>query len=901
MKKKLIKNRNFHLVGKRIQAYLIFLLLFFVSIPINGYAKKEININQALLSLQFDSKSYFIKSDHYAKNPLHGLVIISEPHLDVNSQIDLYNTLKSLYEKNKPMVDLSLFLVEGAEGRFDMKPFSAKDFDKYFYNVAEGKLSGWELYAIENKDIKVIGVEEADTYRQQLDRFDENYNKILDTIRLVIHQSEKRINGKLSESNDPIFKNAFSIAKSDLFTRKELPLKNDFVGKYIQYSNIQSETEKIRSLLGELWELCAAIFERRDTASTRALQQEVMENKAYFKQRYLKQFDFVKDPEKMKKFFTQNGASPEMIQSLDQPELYEAAKQELYSKIENIFKDQMGNSIQNQLMVLKKSDGVYEIAMRRDDIMARQTMDRLKTEKKQVAVLFIGNFHIKGMEKIFRANNISYVFLEHSYHDINEKLYLERLKNSGNTNQSTMPPAPTNPIVNKEIRKQFITQIRALDVKTIAPMIGLFRNKSEKDVVTNIDLASTIQEHLKTNPIHTLSIETKDHTIKYVRDHKAGATGDNVYEFHIRKGNRSFNVIGKIVSDRDALMRDMANTKLINQKAEEKGYGKLYAEYLKDEPVEVTNEQGVTRSLVLIEKIEGKSLRNLLNDSGISQKRRDNMVTEFFRKTNMVAKITREIGIENLKYIESDKKYKQLYDKLKEKLRYTSELNSKIYTDDNKMVAYEVLVSDLLADLYSKDKIFSDYDNTFVYRDFNFNNCMMRGTNLVFIDSLDDVKAPKSKEVALFFKELALLNVDFESEVFDTGSKNQKTIEENYNKALSMVGTELNADVLLGTIANLYLYNFSDSKIMLKNEESLSSLAEEIKGLDHGRKFNLLQKNSTFLEKKKKNYLILNLIKLYREKFEPDNDDFKTKLEKSIEYYKSGFIVMNNQEKNKVV
>ena len=362
-------------------------------------------INNKLQNIGYESDCYYINEEYYDSLATKGVIIISEPHADVYTQVKLQEFLSTIHQKDSSEL-FNFYCLEGSKGDFKIDEFRdlfEKDTSKFFYSILDGKISGWEYQLLKNKNISAFGVEDKDIYQEQINTFGNFYSnlnkRLYDSYLLITDNLYRKLESKRTKIDNVAVKQILKGALNDIIINSDLPL-DSFLVKYTYFINPLCNNQidnKVKEALNDTWHIGNVT--------------NAFKNHEY-------NTDFY-----------------------------------------NIVKQQLPDSAA-LISDIEKDINLFRVAYIRDSVMANNTINVLNKKNLQSTILFIGSFHKKGIINRFKENHISYVYFEHSSNHFDDSLYLVTLDNKSFNN--TMKEPYMNPIIHPETKEQFITYINEL-------------------------------------------------------------------------------------------------------------------------------------------------------------------------------------------------------------------------------------------------------------------------------------------------------------------------------------------------------------------------------------------------------------------------------------------------------
>jgi hypothetical protein len=345
-------------------------ILFSCCTRIQKYSANE--INSKLLNINYSSDSYYINKEYFDSLATKGIVIISEPHADVFTQLKLQKFLNTIHQHDS-MGFLNFYCIEGSRGSFELDEFRElfqEDTSRFIYSIIDGKIAGWEYQLLKEENIRAYGVEDMDVYREQVSTFGDFYKnlekRLYENYIIVFKKLYNSYEVKLDKIKNLAIKQILKGALNDILNNSEIT-EDSFLQKYTTLINPLVDKKldkKTKDALNKVWEI---------GNTTNAYKNHSFNTDFY-----------------------------------------------------NILKHQLPDSTA-LISDMEKDVQLNNVVYIRDSIMVNNTIDVLNEKNLQSAILFIGNLHIKGITKKLKKNHISYVYFEHSTHHFDYDLYLKTL------------------------------------------------------------------------------------------------------------------------------------------------------------------------------------------------------------------------------------------------------------------------------------------------------------------------------------------------------------------------------------------------------------------------------------------------------------------------------------------
>jgi Ser/Thr protein kinase RdoA (MazF antagonist) len=799
------------------------------------------SLNERLLAMAPAPGYYLVEAKHLHPDARKGVLIVSEPHLNVEGQQRLYFVLKRTFDGRRGR-DPILFCVESAEGDFDLSKHRtgfAADPKRYQAAVSLGLLSGWELYALENRRVCVTGVEHAAQYRKQIEQFDATYSKYAERVRGL---GEKATQELLA---------AVKVIGAGADEDKAVALSAAYMDIVGTWSVLQpGEREAFFASLPSALDLLAPDLHDRNVAVAKAL-----EKLAFF---VANRNDYAAQREKV-------GTDKEFLASID------------------------------------TQARVTAVAAERDATMAEETLKAMGRLNADLAVLFIGNFHRDGICQKLTEAGVSWAYAEHTYMapstEIKEdEVYLKRLQG---TQLRTMPPSYLNPIAHKGAADVFASTLEALSSARKAslshwveeggpPRTGAADTAAKNMAQTTALIAKASGEQEKPFAfvgavVQTLATKQPAGLVEYLakmgitvtKSLSNGASGDIVFEMRLADGKTC---IGKIFRDAEKGRRDVKNVRAINARARAEGMEMPYAEYLAESGLEVGGEKYL---LTVQECLAGETLEDALRSQTFEEAAEN--LAKMTKRAEDVRHITNLIRKENpdlLSYDEKDTTPVELLEKLRAKIKDSEKLNGILYQEqankDRLATLYKQL-DQVIASVLDRPGTFAELD---VVRDVHPGNFFLTGDGR-FIDSADDTIGPVCKRKALELKETCVRKLDLAKLDLDN-AENRKVVENAFD---SIIGKDVTDTELAGILGFLEVYRRSDSRAALGKPGDLPSLNPAVSDAERVR---LLKDKGKFRDRRIKNYLIIEFLRIYNDRL---NKGFGDRLKFFEDCYRQGLFV----------
>jgi hypothetical protein len=522
-----------------------------------------------------------------------------------------------------------------------------------------------------------------------------------------------------------------------------------------------------------------------------------------------------------------------------------------YSLIKEAFPDST-----SLLEDVKKYDALTEIALIRDSVMVANTLKTLDNSG-PTAVVFIGSMHKPGVTRLFRKNKVSYIYYEHASDHTNYDLYINRLESGESflTRHATMPPSCLNPIIYPELKSQFVSYINDLSW-------------------------STIGEELEREKMPFLErVKSADPTKRVIIPISEGASGERVS--NIQYPDIGESAILKEYTDGDKALREKDNVQALNDAAHEAGYPKPYPEYYLYQKV------AEDRHIVLQEKIESLTYKQFLEQQQVSADVKKTFVYKYLDYTETIDDIYKRALASSSRVNLPDKvpSSADLRADIRRKIEDSRGLNKLLYTEGNntgKLDEYYNRLNALFDRLLGTDLNIQKG----IYIDYNMNNVFI---NSRIIDPTDDCLSSVVKSKALKLKDAANYLLDYSDPLRET--ENEHVIHSLIDRIFKDDFTE---DKYRELITQIYLYDFSDAKKILNNNEYLDILqAYNRKGVSDKEKYACMTEvpGFFFTDRAKKNKLLIELLKDYNRRFKKGMDE---DILKFTQFHSAGLDVFNN-------
>ena len=772
---------------KKLLFYYLFSLLFVI---LNSCTQKPIvtdAINSALKNLSYSSDSYYINEEYYDSFASKGILIVSEPHQDAFTQIKLLEFLNSVNNKDSSKL-FNIYCVEAAEGKFEVDKFREAfqiDSTQFYYSILDGEFSGWEYQLLKNKNIEAYGVEIQSIYQEQVNTFGNFYNnfeqRLYNSYILINNKFYKSFEIKNNKISNKAVKQIIIGALSDIAYNSEM-YKDTFL---LKYSNL-----------------------------IKPLTNNIIDN--YINESLNEAFKYADLVNSYKNRATET-------------KYYKLVKQYLPDSLKLI--SDMSRDIE-----------LYKVALKRDSVMAYNTINTLNDKKYQSCILFIGNFHKEGITEIFKRNHISYIFFEHSTSHYDYEKYLKIMSKS---KSGTMNQSPLNPIINSKLKTEFSSYLERLTYSQKYEKIELFK-KQLKDKI---------------------SLDSKNIVVKRLND---GSSGERVYDVLLKDINQ--NVILKVYTDENKALNEKSNVEILNKNAVKLGYNELYPQYFLYQKQEKSH-------LIVQEKIESITFKQFISQDKITNETKDKYLKQYLSLTDQADKLYKDVLATNSNGLKLENKYKnskQIYDVVLRKISDSKALTNLLYTEPKNKEIMNIYYKEL--ELIFKDIFKGEFSiEPGIYIDYNMQNCFI---NNRLIDPTDNCIESAIKSKALKIKEIANFKLNYNKSIDDIS--NQNILSEIIKDVFK---SEINQNNFKELIAQIFIFEFSDSKRILNDKTYIELLNayNKVKATDKI-KYDCMLANPMyfFQDRSNKNYLLINLLKIYNSKFKLNWNDQIRSFEKNF-------------------